>query len=77
MAYDFRAWLQVQPDDKRYDYMDCSGNCAVGQYMRSIGERWDFSRYQGHVQKIFGFRILPLSRSKTFGELKQRMLEDA
>jgi hypothetical protein len=73
MAYDFRAWLNVQPDDKEYDFMNCTGNCAMGQYMKSIGEKWDMVRYNEHVNKEFR-DIRPLSGSKTFGELKKAMV---
>jgi len=75
MTYNFRAWLEVQPDDKEYDYMNCQGNCAMGQYMQSIGEKWDMPRYNEHVLEEFGFNTNALAQSKTFGELKSKVLE--
>ncbi len=77
MTYDFKAWLRVQPNDKPYDYQDCTGECAMGQWMTSIGEDWSLSRYNRHVYREFGEDITPLQHSKTFGELKAKVLEPA
>ena len=73
MTYDFRAWLNTQPDDKTYNFMDCTGKCAMGQYMASRGEAWDMKRYADLVTQEFNNEISPLSQSKTFGELKKAM----
>ena len=74
MTYDFKAWLDVQPDDKTYNFMDCTGKCAMGQYMKSRGEAWDVRRYRALVAENFpGGSVLPLSQSKTFGELKKAL----
>ena len=75
MGYDFRAWLNVQPDDKEYKFHDCTGNCAMGQYMASRGEKWDFQVYNDHIAKAGEASkvVNALSSSKTFGELKRAM----
>ena len=76
MAYDFKAWLNLQPDNKEYCFQDAVGNCAVGQYMKSLGEQWNISAYQDHLADI-GHNtvsvVQALSRSQTFGELKKAL----
>ncbi len=71
MAYDFRAWLKTMPDDREYNFSDCTGNCAMGQYMASIGEAWDIVRYNEHVNRELKGTPVQLSRNKTFGALKK------
>ena len=77
MTYDFKAWLQIQPDDKEYNFMDCTGKCAVGQYMKHRGESWDMVVYQKHIFDIGGSDpggfAIGLKDSKTFGELKRAL----
>ena len=74
MTYDFKQWLNVQPDDKTYNFMNCTGQCAMGQYMASRGEAWDMRRYADLVIENFPHgNVLPLSQSRTFGELKKAM----
>ena len=75
MGYDFRAWLNVQPDDKQYSFDDCTGKCAVGQYMAFRGEQWHFEVYNDHIAKIGKPHEVTdaLASSKTFGELKRAM----
>ena len=75
MGYDFRAWLNVQPDDKQYSFHDCTGNCAMGQYMTSRGEKWHFEVYNDHIKAVGEPQkvVRALSGSKTFGELKRAM----
>lgn len=78
MAYDFRSWLKVQPDDVKYNFHDCEGNCAIGKYMQAIGEEWDMSTYTGHVVKEFesypqSKDFFALTKSTTFGELKRKL----
>ena len=79
MAYDFRSWLNIQPNDKEYKFHDCLGNCAVGQYMKSRGEKWDFAVYNDHIEAIApgkaGETVFKLAGSHTFGELKAKFLE--
>lgn len=72
MAYDFRAWLNVQPDDKEYSFMDCTGNCAVGQWMRHNGETWRLNMYNQHILTQ-SLPVPALAKSKTFGELKKAL----
>ena len=75
MTYDFKQWLNVQPDDKAYNFMDCTGKCAMGQYMASRGEKWDMEVYADHVAREFPSVLegQALSQSGTFGELKRKL----
>lgn len=34
------AWLEKQPANMTYEYMNCAGMCLLGQYMTSIGVDW-------------------------------------
>jgi hypothetical protein len=31
------AWLETQPQEKSYNWHDCSGRCLIGQWVRSLG----------------------------------------
>lgn len=76
MTYDFRAWLNTKPNDEKYEFMDCTGKCAMGQYMKDVlDESWSINRYNDHVRSIFKGDPTPLSKSTTFGELKAKVLE--
>ncbi len=79
MAYDFKAWLQTKPNDEKYDYMNCQGKCAVGQYMSEVlHEPWDIKRYSELIHSEFtGEEHYALQKSDTFGTLKAKILEDA
>ncbi len=74
MAYDFRAWLKTKPDDEKYNFSDCTGNCAMGQYMAARGMVWDISHYNALVASELG-NANALAYSETFGELKAKVLE--
>ncbi len=71
--YNFRAWLKTMPDDKVYDFNNCSGNCAMGQYMSSIGETWDIGVYNEHIKRELKGSALQLSSNNTFGGLKRAL----
>ena len=75
MTYNFREWLNVQPVNKEYSFHDCTGLCAVGQYMTSRGEPWHFEVYNDHIAKIGKSHevVGALASSKTFGELKAKL----
>ncbi len=64
------------PDDKFYNFSDCTGNCAMGQYMTSIGEKWDIARYDEHIRREFNGMPGVLANNLTFGGIK-RALENA
>src|ERR1700676_290479 len=34
------AWLEKQPEDKTYNYMNCDGECLFGQYITTCGFDW-------------------------------------
>ncbi len=73
MAYDFRAWLKTMPDDKEYTFNDCTGNCAMGQYMTSIGERWSIEDYNRHIRDDLNNSAHALSENHTFGGIKKAL----
>ena len=75
MSYNFREWLNVQPANKEYSFHDCTGKCAVGQYMASRGEKWHFEVYNDHIAKVGKPHevVGALASSKTFGELKAKL----
>lgn len=35
------AWLETQPPETPYEFMNCKGQCLIGQYMTSIGIVWN------------------------------------
>lgn len=76
MAFDFRAWLKIQPDDVHYNFMNTTGECAIGKCMKAHGEKWDIDTYQQHVRREFdedpkGHSALV--NSSSFGELKRAL----
>lgn len=75
--FDFNAWLDVKPDDETYNYINCTGNCAVGQFMKEkLGEEWNMNRYAKLASEICGTtNHAALADSRTFGELKARLRE--
>ncbi len=73
--FDFRAWLNTMPDDKEYNFNDCTGNCAMGQYMTYLGEKWNIEKYNDHIRNDLNGSALALSSQNTFGGIK-RVLED-
>ncbi len=73
MAYDFKAWLKTMPDDGYYNFNECTGNCAMGQFMTYLGEPWSLEKYNEHITKDLG-GDRALSANNTFGGLK-KMLE--
>lgn len=47
------AWLETQPANRTYEWMDCSGGCLIGEYGRAIGiKRLDRRNYE--LNQIFG-----------------------
>lgn len=34
------AWLETQPADREYDFINCRGGCLVGQYGNATGIDW-------------------------------------
>ena len=77
MAFDFRKWLTVQPDDVTYNFMDATGNCAMGKCMAAHGEKWNMTVYSDHMSREFGRgkmdEYLAVQNSQTFGELKRKL----
>ncbi len=68
--YDFRAWLKTMPSEKSYDFDNCDGKCAMGQYMEYLGEAWDLDKYRKHINEELGGNARHLAYSDTFGELR-------
>ncbi len=70
-SFDFKAWLKTMPDNRTYNFNDCTGNCAMGQYMTHLGETWDISTYNKHIREDLGGSALALSSNYSFGGLKK------
>lgn len=72
--FDFAAWLDTKPADGEYNFADSCGECLMGQYMSSKGERWNFPRYQEYVDRVLGGTHAVLSEQpQTFGSARQRL----
>ncbi len=69
--FDFKAWLKTMPDERWYNFNDCIGNCAMGQYMTYLGEPWSIEKYNEHIQKDLDGSALALSSNFTFGGVKK------
>jgi len=76
----FIAWLEMHDANKQYDFLDCQGECLVGQYMAFIGVpwgetpangagNWAGTAYAKVGEQIFGCRPfdIPADRPHTFG----------
>ena len=74
----FTKFTGEQPADKHYQFMDCQGNCAVGQWMKSTGQKWDMDIYRDLVREMFGPEPdahSSLVSSETFGELHKALVD--
>jgi hypothetical protein len=40
------AWLEQQPETRRYDFGNCRGGCLLGEYMASVGISWSMCAYE-------------------------------
>lgn len=76
---EFTAFAGTKPANEKYNYMDCNGGCAVGQWMRATGVAWDINVYSALVQEMLGphseYRAVsaPLSQSETWGDLHDNL----
>jgi len=78
--YDFTSWLETQNPDREYNFCNSAGGCLMGQFMTSIGERWNINRYQYLCDTLIGGHQAVLRQEpQTMGDaLKRvRLLEDA
>jgi hypothetical protein len=75
----FTAWARMQPPEQVYHFWDCEGDCAMGQYMRAQGRKWDAKgvNYERSCDDVFGDDFdLPLrTHPQTFGALAQRLID--
>ncbi len=71
--FDFRSWLKTMPDNQSYNFNDCTGNCAMGQYMTYLGEPWSIETYNRHIKEDLDGSALALSASSNFGEIKRAL----
>lgn len=39
------AWLEKQPANKTYPFMDCFGGCLFAKYLASHGHKWQAGDY--------------------------------
>lgn len=73
----FIGWLEKQPANKTYEFMNCQGACLLGQYMASVGEPWSDGKYVEIAHSMcrgykgFDFYI-GVTRPHTFGAALDR-----
>ena len=79
--YDFKAWLETKDPNEAYQFVNCRGNCLMGQYMASKGQSWDTTVYTQYLTDVLGGHSTVLSVApETFGgalERVKKVLEDA
>jgi hypothetical protein len=78
--FDFTSWLETKSPGESYDFMDCCGDCLMGQYMTHKGESWSMTRYNDYLLMVLGGSPEVLnSLPQTFGGAldRVRVLEDA
>lgn len=68
------AWLEQQPADGTYDYMDCSGGCLVGLYLGLDEDTFNGFSNSNHP---FEGRVYDIAciRPWTFGAALERARE--
>lgn len=47
------AWLEMQPANKTYDWLDCSGQCLIDQYGAAVGLPHIAVNLNGELNQIF------------------------
>lgn len=52
----FAEFASRKPADEHYNFMNCTGGCAIGQWMASTGQKWDMDIYQDLIREMFGER---------------------
>ena len=67
----FIAWLQRQPPEAAYNFMDCSGNCLIGQYLGSLGIGW-VSGHTLHTPFYRSLQYVAVRTPHTFGAALKR-----
>jgi hypothetical protein len=73
-AYDFKAWLETKNPNEEYNFGDCHGDCAYGQYMAARGHTWHIQRYvEGVNETLGGDQEVLNSQPQTFGALLWRV----
>jgi len=73
------AWLETQPAEGEYYYLNCSGECLFGQYMTSLGIDWSGlhcrqSPYIDTLHSMGGLRVQKIASEGpwTFGAALNR-----
>lgn len=78
----FADWAEKQPPDEAYRFNDCTGECAIGQYMAAHGIGWrdnsHGSSYLDFIQRVWretdvNLNSLACARPWTFGALADRV----
>jgi hypothetical protein len=54
----FINWLKTKPPDGRYNFVNCEGECLLGQYMAYCGIEWtvrgcELIAYAKTAEKVF------------------------
>lgn len=75
----FAAFARSKPPEEKYDFMDYSGGCALGQYMAYIGIAWsakDYGRLSQIMKRYPDAICTPMVLGpKTWGALAKRLEE--
>ena len=73
---DFIAWLRTKEPTQEYDFWNCAGECAVGQYMAAKRIPWSINAYADAISDLdlWGAGAALCEGEQTFGALTQRML---
>jgi hypothetical protein len=69
----FVAWLENQPPEKTYNWLDCRGACLISQYMTANGIEWydeGLLLYSSHVPEEF--KTVAVRHPRTFGAALHR-----
>jgi hypothetical protein len=70
----FIAWLETKNPNKRYDWDNRAGNCAVGQYLRYCGIAWDSRPPMMYMDLACpGMTSFVLGNPRTFGAVLKRI----
>lgn len=76
----FKAFVDSQCPEKRYNFLDCDGGCAIGMYLTSIGRpiksehSVEYSTlHHEKVSEYHNLGMLACHSPHTFGALRDRI----
>jgi hypothetical protein len=71
------GWLKKMPANESYSFLDCKGECLIGQYMTNLGLSWEKDYdYCDICEKIFDDQTAAMAvlavHPQTFGAALER-----